>query len=222
MRIVAGTLRGRPIAAPKHEGLRPTSDRVRESLTFSRDKNFEREAVVDERALIRDGLRRGMGDVTYSQVRGNLDARIASGEFQRVERTNIPGRQFTTANTIAAEHEIVSRVRDGRNQAKPVLARSQAISVADKHSHLNSTQKSVVEDVLSSPDRIQGIQGFAVELGAVLQCGAGIAHVVNVHAAAKPLSRLALLAGAHTKVGAEPTVDTVAAADAEFGQTARP
>ena len=36
-------------------------DRVRESLTFSRDKNFEREAVVDERALIRDGLRRGMG-----------------------------------------------------------------------------------------------------------------------------------------------------------------
>ena len=32
MRIVAGTLRGRPIAAPKHEGLRPTSDRVRQSL----------------------------------------------------------------------------------------------------------------------------------------------------------------------------------------------
>src|SRR6202453_5184789 len=29
-------------------------ERVRESLTFSRDKNFEREAVVDERALIRD------------------------------------------------------------------------------------------------------------------------------------------------------------------------
>jgi conjugative relaxase-like TrwC/TraI family protein len=136
-------------------------DRVRESLTFSRDKNFEREAVVDERSLIRDGLRRGMGDVTYSQVRGNLDARIASGEFQRVERAYMPGHQFTTAKTIAAEHEIVSRVREGRNQAEPVLPRSQAISIADKHSHLNRTQKSVVEDVLSSPDRIQGIQGFA-------------------------------------------------------------
>ncbi len=47
-----------------------TVDRVRESLTFSRDKNFEREAVVDERALIRDGLRRGMGDITFAQVRG--------------------------------------------------------------------------------------------------------------------------------------------------------
>src|SRR5206468_380406 len=47
-------------------------DRVRESLTFSRDKNFEREAVVDERALIRDGLRRGMGEITHAQVRANL------------------------------------------------------------------------------------------------------------------------------------------------------
>jgi conjugative relaxase-like TrwC/TraI family protein len=142
---------------------KPTNsvDRVRESLTFSRDKNFEREAVVDERALIRDGLRRGMGDVTYAQVRGNLNARIESGEFQAVERARIPGRQFTTAKTISAEHEIVSRVRDGRNQVEPVLSRSHAISVANRHLHLNRTQRSVVEDVLSSPDRIHGIQGFA-------------------------------------------------------------
>jgi conjugative relaxase-like TrwC/TraI family protein len=145
----------------RHEKPANSIDRTRESVTFSRDKNFEREAVVDERALIRDGLRRGMGDVTYAQVRGNLDARIASGEFQRVERAHMPGRQFTTAKTIAAEHEIVSRVREGRSQAKPFLSRSQAISIADKHPHLNRTQKSVVEDVLSSPDRILGIQGFA-------------------------------------------------------------
>ncbi len=144
-----------------HEKPTNSVDRVRESLTFSRDKNFEREAVVDERVLIRDGLRRGMGDVTYAQVRGNLNARIASGEFQTVERAHMPGRQFTTAKTIAAEHEIVSRVREGRNQVEPVLSRSQAISVADQHQHLNRTQRSVVEDVLSSPDRIQGIQGFA-------------------------------------------------------------
>jgi conjugative relaxase-like TrwC/TraI family protein len=137
-------------------------DRVRESLTFSRDKNFEREAVVDERALIRDGLRRGMGDITYAQVRGNLDARLASGEFQIVERSQSqPARQFTTAKTIEAEHEIVRRVQEGKNQAEPVLSRMQAVNVADQHPHLNRAQQSVVEDVLSSPDRIQGIQGFA-------------------------------------------------------------
>src|SRR6266849_216596 len=135
---------------------------VRESLTFSRDKNFEREAVVDERALIRDGLRRGMGEITHAQVRANLDTRLASGEFQIVERPqSVPGRQFTTAKTIAAEQEILRRMRDGQNHVEPVLSRPQAIEVADQHAHLNFAQKSVVEDVLSTPDRIQGIQGFA-------------------------------------------------------------
>lgn len=32
MRVVAGKFRGRPLATPAHEGLRPTSDRVRESV----------------------------------------------------------------------------------------------------------------------------------------------------------------------------------------------
>jgi len=32
----------------------PPEQRVREAMTFSRDKNFEREAVIDERALVRD------------------------------------------------------------------------------------------------------------------------------------------------------------------------
>src|SRR6202045_3347540 len=137
-------------------------DRVRESLTFARDKNFEREAVVDERALIRDGLRRGMGEITHGQVRSNLEARLASGEFQIVQRTQgIPGRQYTTAKTIEAEHEIIRTMREGQNHAEPVLSRSHAIALADQHSHLNHAQKSVIEDVLSSPDRIQGIQGFA-------------------------------------------------------------
>ncbi|MGA7792858.1 MAG: MobF family relaxase [Candidatus Acidiferrales bacterium] len=147
----------------QHQGKPVNSfERVRESLTFSRDKNFEREAVVDERALIRDGLRRGMGEVTHAQVRANLDARLASGEFQIVDRNqSIPGRQYTTAKTIAAEQEILRGMREGQNQIEPILSRPRAIAVADQHFHLNQAQKTVVEDVLSSPDRIQGIQGFA-------------------------------------------------------------
>jgi conjugative relaxase-like TrwC/TraI family protein len=139
-----------------------TVDRVRESLTFARDKNFEREAVVDERALLRDGLRRGMGEVTFSEVRANLNARLSTGEFQLVERTGgAPARQFTTAKMIAAEHEILRRVDEGRNQVQPALSRSQAIAVADQNPHLNRAQRTVIEDVLTSPDRVQGIQGYA-------------------------------------------------------------
>ncbi len=104
----------------------------------------------------------GMGEITHAQVRANLDARLASGEFEIVQRPqSVPSRQFTTAKTIEAEHEIIRRVREGQNQVEPVLSRPQAIAVADQHEHLNRAQKSVVEDVLSVPDRVQGIQGFA-------------------------------------------------------------
>src|SRR6266849_8714337 len=51
--------------------------------------------------------------------------------------------------------------RLGQNHVEPILSRPQAIAFADQHPRLNHAQKSVVEDVLSSHDRIHGIQGFA-------------------------------------------------------------
>jgi len=46
--------------------------------------------------------------------------RLASGEFQTVERLHAPRRQFTTARTIATEQEILQPVREGPNQMQPV------------------------------------------------------------------------------------------------------
>src|SRR4051812_28311593 len=47
MRIVGGTARGRPLAGPKHEGLRPTADRVRETLFNVLGQAFDGERVLD-------------------------------------------------------------------------------------------------------------------------------------------------------------------------------
>ena len=136
--------------------------RAQEAVTFARDKNFEREAVVDERLLVRDALRRGMGELRYPEIRRNLEARHSLGEFVAIERSpHQTGRLFTTAKTIAAEHEILRRMRKGQNQLEPVLHRHNAIALADAQPHLNLAQKAVIEDVLSSPDRIYGIQGVA-------------------------------------------------------------
>ena len=52
-------------------------------------------------------------------------------------------------------------MREGQRTVEPALTRQQAIAVSDQHQHLNQAQKSVIEDVLSSRDRLQGIQGFA-------------------------------------------------------------
>jgi len=138
------------------------SKRAREAVTFARDKNFEREAVVDERLLVRDALRRGMGDLRFPEVRANLEVRHEAGEFVSIERSaHQTGRLFTTAKTIAAEREIVSWMREGQNHLEPVLPRHNAIALADGQPHLNLGQKTVIEDVLSSRDRIHGIQGIA-------------------------------------------------------------
>ena len=52
-------------------------------------------------------------------------------------------------------------MREGRNQVQPLTTRAEAIQIAEQHPHLNRAQKNVIEDVLSSSDRIQGIQGYA-------------------------------------------------------------
>jgi len=133
-----------------------------EAVTFARDKNFEREAVVDERLLVRDSLRRGMGELRYSDVRDCLAARHAAGEFVRVEASrHQTGLLVTTVKTIAAEREIIRQMRQGQNQVESVMSRQNAIVFVDQRPHLNGGQKAVIEDVLSSSDRVQGIQGVA-------------------------------------------------------------
>jgi len=144
---------------------RPEQERrqqVREAVTFARDKGFEREAVVDERALYVDALRRGMGEMTYPEVRASFEARVASGEFKEIADDDAKaGRRFTTAATIKAESEIVQKVQDGQSRTPQIMPIETAVPLADSRSHFNAAQKRVVEEVLTSRDRIQGLQGRA-------------------------------------------------------------
>jgi conjugative relaxase-like TrwC/TraI family protein len=144
---------------------RPANERrhqVREAITFARDKGFEREAVTDERALYVDALRRGMGEMTYQEVRASFEARVASGEFKEVaDDSHKVGRKFTTAATIKDEQEIVQKVRDGQNSAPQIMPIQAAIPLTEARPHLNTAQRKVIEEVLTSRDRVQGLQGLA-------------------------------------------------------------
>ena len=138
------------------------SQQVREAVTFARDKGFEREAVVDERALYVDALRRGMGEMTYPEVRASFEARVASGEFKEIaDDAHKAGRRFTTAATIKAENEIVQKVQDGQSRAPQIMAIESAVPLSESRPHFNAAQKRVVEEVLTSCDRVQGLQGRA-------------------------------------------------------------
>lgn len=132
------------------------------ALTFARDRSFEREAVMDERVLMVDALRRGMGETTYPEVRASFAARVASGEFQLVpSEKHDTARRFTTAETIEAEREIIRRVLGGQGRSPQLMSVERAIPLAESRREFNCGQRSVIEQILTSRDQVQGIQGSA-------------------------------------------------------------
>lgn len=139
-----------------------TQKAAQEAVTFARERSFEREAVTDERALFRDALRRGMGETTYAQVRASVEQRLTSGEFQLVAGAKHgSARQFTTAETIQAEKEILRQMRQGLGRAEQIMPVQQAVKHTAQYPILNSSQRTAAEEILTSRDRIQGLQGSA-------------------------------------------------------------
>jgi conjugative relaxase-like TrwC/TraI family protein len=148
-----------------HAQERPEGQRKQQAhsaLTFARDRSFEREAVMDERALFVDAMRRGMGETTYPEVRASFEARVASGEFRVVTgEKHDSARRFTTAETIKAEKEIVQTMRNGQGRAPQLLSVEQAIPLTEARPQLNRAQREAIEQILISRDKIQGLQGSA-------------------------------------------------------------
>jgi conjugative relaxase-like TrwC/TraI family protein len=160
-KVVAEALARRRSQA--HE--RPADERQQQAhaaLTFARDRSFEREAVMDERAIFVDAMRWGMGKTTYPEVRASFEARVASGEFRVIAgEKHDSGRRFTTAETIKAEKEIVQKVRDGQGRAPQFMSVEQAIPLTEAHPELNRVQRNAIEQILISRDQTQGLQGSA-------------------------------------------------------------
>ncbi|WP_263408826.1 MobF family relaxase [Terriglobus tenax] len=135
---------------------------AREAVTYARSSLYEREAVLDERALLRDALRRGMGNTTYSEVRSEFETRHQRGDFLSVEsQKHASSRSFTTAETIAAERANIAFVRSAKNTVEPIMSAEAAQQVARAKEFLNDSQRLVIEEVLNSTDRIHGLQGRA-------------------------------------------------------------
>ena len=71
------------------------------AVTFAKARNFEREAVVDERDLLRDALRRSMGETTLDTIKAAFTDRVDAGEFIGApSRPGAPARAFTTREML--------------------------------------------------------------------------------------------------------------------------
>jgi conjugative relaxase-like TrwC/TraI family protein len=132
------------------------------AVTFAKERNLEREAVVDERAVIRDALMRSMRDVTVGEIKTEFERRVEVGEFVALEPTpGAPGRTFTTPEMIDLERDTMRMMRAGQD-SRPALASIQTRSnIEHDNRHLNESQRAAVDQILASRDQVMALEGVA-------------------------------------------------------------
>src|SRR5579883_3383627 len=112
------------------------------AVTFARDRNLEREAVVDQRALMRDALKRSMGHASFEE-------RVAKGDL--IEVKTAVGRSFTTPEMITLERENIEHMRAGQDRYTPLVGQHNTFE------HLSNSQRGRNDPRQPRPDH--GITG---------------------------------------------------------------
>jgi ATP-dependent exoDNAse (exonuclease V) alpha subunit len=138
---------------------------VRDSVTFGVNYALERQAVSRQAEIERQALRRGMGLVTYDQIKSEIERRIESGNLVRVDRGR--GPEMTSQEMINLERRNIDIMREGKGACRPVVQKHFVHGAISDESWktlkfaLNKSQYQAVESILTSTDRIVGLQGYA-------------------------------------------------------------
>jgi conjugative relaxase-like TrwC/TraI family protein len=115
------------------------------------EHSYLREAVVPERKLVTEALKRGIGAVTVEGVTAELAARP-------LIRSEVAGRRMaTTKEMLALESALIEFARQGRGRCRPLGDPERPCS----REKFNEGQKAAVRHVLGSRDRVMIIRGVA-------------------------------------------------------------
>jgi len=135
---------------------------INQALVYSREKNLEREAVADERDLLRDALKRSMGNATFGEIRAEFEKRVQSHDFIESEhKSQAPGRAFTTTEMLAYERENIRAMRAGQDKMPPIASLEARQEVGKDHPHLSQSQRRAIDQILSSRDQVTALEGVA-------------------------------------------------------------
>ncbi len=113
--------------------------------------SFVRDAVLPERSLVTEALKRGLGSVTVEGVTSTMQERP-------LIRSEVEGRAMaTTKEMLALESRLIDFAREGRGRARPLGDPERPCS----RDWFNEGQKAAVSHVLGSRDRVMIIRGVA-------------------------------------------------------------
>jgi len=154
------------VEAAKHREERIEQDSphttAQSAVTFSKERNLEREAVVEERELLRDALRRSMGQTTLTDVRSEFEKRVNAGEFIAVEsKAGAAGRTFTTQEMLEYERDTIRAMLEGQNKYESLVSLDTRRGTEKNRLHLNENQLAAVDQILSSRDQVMALEGVA-------------------------------------------------------------
>ncbi len=122
-----------------------------QAVDFALEHCFAREAVVSERKLITEALKRGMGSVSVDEVRNELARR----PLIRAEKD---GRvAVTTGSVLAEERQVIDFAKKGRGRFRPLGDQDRPFI----RNWLNDGQQAAVKHVLGSRDRVTIVRGAA-------------------------------------------------------------
>ncbi len=131
-------------------------------MSYARERGMEREAVSDERSLMRDALKHTMGEARLPEIKAEFESRVESREFIWVtRREGLAGRAFTTGEMQGYERELIDRMKSSQGN-RDVLADGQTRQqTMEQHPHLSLSQRNAVDTVLTSRDQMMALEGVA-------------------------------------------------------------
>jgi conjugative relaxase-like TrwC/TraI family protein len=138
-----------------------TDRTVREAVRYAVEKNFEREAVTDERELMRDALKRAMGEAPLSRIQQQLNQEVENGGLIQKESRSGVGRSFTTDEMIGLERENIRLMRGTQDQYPALASGGTRREIEHEYGYLSSSQHRAVQEVLSGRDQIAALEGVA-------------------------------------------------------------
>jgi conjugative relaxase-like TrwC/TraI family protein len=123
----------------------------KEAVDHAIGHSFVREAVVPERKIVTEALKRGIGAVSVEAVAREVAERP-------LLRSEFAGRRMaTTKEMLALESRLIDFAREGRGRCRPLGDPQRPCS----RDWFNPGQKAAVAHVLGSRDRVMIIRGVA-------------------------------------------------------------
>ncbi len=175
--VIAQSKANQPTVEKKTEALLERVQLANEAVMWAAEHLGERDTSWSRHKLLKEASRYAGSRVVLTDVQNAIDAAASDGLLQeksvriydKVSQQEVDVRGYTSKAAIVMEDEMLKEEYIGRNRAGSLCSKeraTEAIAKAEEKANAagyewNSDQKRATEGILTSKNRIIGVQGFA-------------------------------------------------------------